>query len=513
MAVTMGNSCMNKAVLDSISDPDCYEFVQKPPDYLQLKCPVCFEILLPEPYLVSCCGNHFCKKCIETIGKHEPCPLCKAKYNAQFKVPDIGLAKTLNSLIVYCPNKAKSCDWNGEVGFLCNHLSTTCGFVIVPCKYNCGSSIIRNELKIHESQRCPQRPQTCNHCKLYSATYVQVFQHERKCPKAIVNCPNNCDGTFHREEVSNHLQDCPNVLKNCMFKYAGCDWADTVRKHDDHLQNFWMHHMSLVSTHITQTVKDQDKIIVTLTTKMKKQEGIIKDLTAQVENLKTCSNLPPIGVSPKPTACSKPTDCLLSTVNRKSDVSSQSSSQHINSESIVSSKSVASPQSSTASSRYPVASEIVLPFVPVDRRTLRFSIDRFQWRKSKNCTHYSPAFKLSNSRFFMQLTFYFNGVKKGKGTHISVYINLVSSEYKKWLASPPVSHHFKVLVRLRSQDKRCYHHEEVISIAEESLVASSESFASPNGKLNGIATFIAHTQMVPFLERDCLSFELPQIII
>ena len=48
-----------------------YEFIT-PPDK-SLECPVCL-LTLRDPYMISCCGNEFCQRCIERDGK--PCPLC-----------------------------------------------------------------------------------------------------------------------------------------------------------------------------------------------------------------------------------------------------------------------------------------------------------------------------------------------------------------------------------------------------------------------------------------------------
>lgn len=232
-------------LLDYISDPDRCEFVEKLPDYLHIKCPVCLDILLPEPYLVSCCGNHFCKKCIGSLRRNDPCPLCKATNNAQFKVPDKGLERALNSLIIYCPNKDKSCDWKGTLGSAHHHLSTSCGFVLVPCKYKCDFSIMRRELDSHENQRCPKRPQTCKHCNTYSATYILVLQHEKTCQKAVIKCSNQCGSSFAREEQKNHFEQCPNVSIKCTFRYASCSWAGHRGKHQEHLGGFMCHQLPL----------------------------------------------------------------------------------------------------------------------------------------------------------------------------------------------------------------------------------------------------------------------------
>ena len=41
-------------------------FVSDPPKILQTECSVCLCVLR-EPYLVDCCGNSFCKTCIDQV--------------------------------------------------------------------------------------------------------------------------------------------------------------------------------------------------------------------------------------------------------------------------------------------------------------------------------------------------------------------------------------------------------------------------------------------------------------
>ena len=462
------------SMLDTILDPDRCEFVQQPPDYLHVKCPVCLDILLPEPYLVSCCGNHFCQRCISSIGKYDPCPLCKAKHNAQFKVPDKGLTRTLNSLNIYCPNRDKSCDWAGPLETVYNHISIACPFVLVPCKYKCGSSVIRSDLEIHESQRCPQRPETCKHCHSFSAMYIQIRHHERKCTKAEISCPNECGARFLRESQSGHVETCPKVSVTCTFSYVGCKWAGTREALETHHQREWKDHISLISLHMTEVVKSQDEVISTLLTQIEKQERTIKDLALEVKGLRP----------------------LKSTTME-----------------IESSRRQPSGASAQTKSHTMITSEVSLPFVPADKKTLSFLINGFNLRKNKNMSHYSPAFVVSsNTGYSMQLTVYLNGVEAGRGTHVSVYVNIIASHYDDWVTAC-TSCQAKVLVRLRSQTDKFPHHEEVITF-EESSFGAVGSFMSQTGKLNGSATFIKHTALAPaYLKNDCLMFELPQVIV
>ena len=139
--------CKNKFELTKIgqlrptvtfSQTDLLKFVTPPPDCLQLKCPICLELLVDDPYLVSCCGNHLCGKCIKNI-LCQPCPLCKSV--SLQKVPDKGFQRALSSLSVFCLHKEQGCVWRGGLKQLRQHLCREGDFeyIELTCKHDgCG---------------------------------------------------------------------------------------------------------------------------------------------------------------------------------------------------------------------------------------------------------------------------------------------------------------------------------------------------------------------------------------
>ena len=57
----------------SPDSPDSLDFLSPPLDFLQLKCPICLELLLESPIFFTCCGNHVCGSCIKNSTKdHVP---------------------------------------------------------------------------------------------------------------------------------------------------------------------------------------------------------------------------------------------------------------------------------------------------------------------------------------------------------------------------------------------------------------------------------------------------------
>ena len=138
-----------------------YTFVDPPPK--SLECSICL-LTLCDPHVISCCGNHFCYSCINRISNNgKPCPLCN---EPGFKIfLHKGVAREVNALKIYCPNKPQGCDWQGELGQVEKHhlnpedksREKGCGFVMVECKYECGEQFQRQMIAWHETEECPKR--------------------------------------------------------------------------------------------------------------------------------------------------------------------------------------------------------------------------------------------------------------------------------------------------------------------------------------------------------------------
>ena len=135
-----------------------YTFLKPPPKRLQ--CPLCL-LVLREPNVSDCCGNHFCRLCIQQIKlTKRPCPICQeASFNLMLHK---GVRREVNALKIKCPNGGAGCPWKGELGKVDNHLngdsSSGCGYVEVECALQCGRTLQRRLLQEHLSDFCPKRP-------------------------------------------------------------------------------------------------------------------------------------------------------------------------------------------------------------------------------------------------------------------------------------------------------------------------------------------------------------------
>ena len=240
-----------------LSYKDQITFVE-PPSH-DFKCPICLGIL-KEPFLTSCCGNHFCKSCIITVKKNSSkCPLCKATpldgiINKHFK-------RSLDRLKVYCVHKEMGCKWIGEYGNIEKHLDSDnekgeCQFVTVQCPLSiqCDSIILRKLLTIHCEKTCKYRPFVCKYCGLKSTYSDITTQHNDVCANYPLLCPNHCSRiTYPRSQLNHHhMAECPEESIPCTFSEMGCKEIVKRRMLQEHLKTSAVMHQMVMCQTITE---------------------------------------------------------------------------------------------------------------------------------------------------------------------------------------------------------------------------------------------------------------------
>jgi TNF receptor-associated factor 4 len=91
---------------------------------------------------------------------NKPCPLCnEPDYTMMLHK---GVMREVNSLAIYCTEKARGCDWTGDLGQLNCHLNlgsrdSGCGFVVMECVH-CGEKLARSDIAKHEMEECLNLP-------------------------------------------------------------------------------------------------------------------------------------------------------------------------------------------------------------------------------------------------------------------------------------------------------------------------------------------------------------------
>ena len=133
--------------------------------------------------------------------------------------PNLQMDNMILSFKSSCPLITRGCGWLGALGGCEEHLDT-CGYVLETCKLRCGVVLQRDELKVHEKEKCPQRIVECMHCSREMKS-CELATHLEMCPKMEVSCELKCGKRLCRENIPQHLkQECGMVVETCKL---GCE--------------------------------------------------------------------------------------------------------------------------------------------------------------------------------------------------------------------------------------------------------------------------------------------------
>ena len=202
-----------------------YDLVSQPPD-----CLVCKMCHLPsrDPYLSVCCGHVFCKSCLDNVKKAtaitNACPVCRDEEFVTFL--NKAVDREVKQLHIYCTNKKKGCEWQGELNNINNHLGNSdgCQFEEVKCSNECGKMIQRQYLTSHVETECLCRKVNCQYCHDTGEHQFIEGQHKEECPKLPLPCPNKCEvGNVPREDMEAHRKECPLEMIQCEYHSVGCE--------------------------------------------------------------------------------------------------------------------------------------------------------------------------------------------------------------------------------------------------------------------------------------------------
>ena len=235
-----------------------FQFVTTPPDWLI--CNIC-HYPSREPYLSGCCGNTFCKSCLEGVRKaavSDACPICRNEEFVTFHNKQAD--RLVRSLHIFCTNKEKGCEWQGEVNDIIKHLgnSSGCQFEDVTCSNDCGKCLQRQYLTSHVEDECIRRKVDCQYCHITGEHQFIEGEHKEQCPKFPIACPNNCEvGSVPRDDVEEHMKMCPLELIQCEYHVVGCEERMARKDQKKHNKEKIEEHLSLAVSTLNTTKQEQ----------------------------------------------------------------------------------------------------------------------------------------------------------------------------------------------------------------------------------------------------------------
>lgn len=165
--------------------------------------------------------------------------LCQTRpcFSKEYKTSNLLIIigrREIKALQVKCNNAERSCEWNGTVGTVKEHLST-CLFALLPCPLECVDNnsktkcFMRKDLESHVTKNCPYRDHECNNgedkCGEKGTFYYITQVHDKVCGKKILPCPSlGCLQKMQRQQIIQHVMfKCEHAVIACKYKCLGCN--------------------------------------------------------------------------------------------------------------------------------------------------------------------------------------------------------------------------------------------------------------------------------------------------
>ena len=178
----------------------------KSEDKFKYICHIC-TFVARKPQQVTCCGNVFCKSCLEELKSKSQqfiFPICRHDLTNNY-FNDRRADLEINTLQIYCTNKKESnddntCQWTGNLKDIEDHLKV-CPYQLITCTNKCGEQLQRQNLQHHLDNECTKRQVSCQYCQTI-ATHEEINgNHIEECP----DYPVTCDNEGYNEVTKCHL--------------------------------------------------------------------------------------------------------------------------------------------------------------------------------------------------------------------------------------------------------------------------------------------------------------------
>jgi hypothetical protein len=309
-------------------------------------CQICRR-LVQSAYNCSCL-HLFCKECILPLYSTAPvCPITREAISQPQPVEYID--QVIKETSVFCTNRQLFCSWEGKSSTLTFHLDSDCPKENICCLHDRCESIVMRENLLYHTENCAFRKVNCEYCE-DKVAFIDRAVHYEVCVCYPIECTNGCGEYIQRRALDTHKRDaCPNTLLDCPFKTLGCrttllrfQMAEHLDKSvSDHLitilhnnvkkDDIIQSHISLesrireiesnihnsISASITNAVSAKlDEAFSTLVSRLptqstsgkggllgKKRQREDDELTSDLENTSSCSNIATSARKKTPSFC------------------------------------------------------------------------------------------------------------------------------------------------------------------------------------------------------------------
>ena len=313
--------------------------------------------------------------------------------------------KIIKALEVKCDNAERGCKWEGTIGTLEEHdAKTMCEFTPVPCPKECRLNyeirmITRKDLDEHLRKQCPNREYECKHCGMKD-TYTNIVLHENKCEEKPFPCPNanaGCRKLILRTKISEHVEnDCGYAVISCKYEKIGCDVKVKRIEMRPHEKDEKAHFHQAVKTVdklrerlqlSSETIASMKKERNDVASKLKKQsEDMVDKLKSAMEQMES---------------------------NEKDDTA-------------VTLKSIIEQITLINELNKEIAVKLESTVVPVKRT---FKITEYEKKTHTRGVFHSQSFYSSIDGYKMSIGIDPSGSGAGKGTHVSVLVDILKGDH------------------------------------------------------------------------------------
>ena len=457
MSKCRGRPTLRKDVI--VSSPRGYQFVDAPHE--RYICKVCIHPC-QDPYLSGCCGHNFCKSCLDDVKKTSTtCPVCQNENFTAFANKQAD--REFRSLHVMCTNKGRGCEWQGELNDINSHLGNSdgCHFENVKCSNECGKVLQRRYLTNHVETGCPHRTVKCRFCDNVGGRRFVEGEHKKDCLKLPILCPNKCQARkIARDEMEAHRKECPLEVVQCEYHNVGCEEKVTRKRKREHEKEKMEEHL--------------------LMTKHKLAEE------AEFSRVKLAS-------SEAKLAATETRLCNVEVILHR----------------LINGPGYSAVQTDSTQWPFhlPSTATTVTKICPVIMKMSSFA-EKVYWDSEPFFSH--------NIGYKMSLSVLPPGVGDGKGTHMSVYLNLMKGPHDDELTWPMRG---KFEVRLLNQISDCEHHCVTVNFcsnipcgAAGKVIDSGKALRREKSKFISSENLHKVTPTCQYLKDDCIFLQVSKLL-